>query len=348
MKRKLSTLLVLTLLFSMFCTTFASATEVDIPAVRVNGYLVHFTDAQPFIDENNRTMMPLRAVSEQLGALVTWDESIATATIVKNDISIDVTIGKETLEVTENESTTIVTMDTEAIKQDNRTYVPIRFVAEALGAYVDYSDYFNVVGIYQDVLSAEQIETLRAYPHTQSVRAISYEQYKKEQPSDKVDYFYNQGRESFLSANGYANSREFAYKNAQFSAPQQLVSLDTLLESENADEYYDMIIREAVAEFSISTENISLSFITDSSCVYQEDDFTNLAIAIRGYLVMEFHNVEAMTPEEIALAFSLGFDHLLEGKTAYIPADVHMATAYDLVEVHTTVALDTFEFMEVH
>ena len=48
-------------------------------------------------------------------------------------------------------------MDTAAVLKDSRTYVPFRFVAEALGAHVDYSDTYRTVGIYSDVATSEQV-----------------------------------------------------------------------------------------------------------------------------------------------------------------------------------------------
>jgi hypothetical protein len=55
-------------------------------------------------------------------------------------------------------------MDTAADNKDSRTFVPIRFVAEALGAWVGYSDLFNTVQIYQDQLSPAEITKLHSYP----------------------------------------------------------------------------------------------------------------------------------------------------------------------------------------
>lgn len=40
----------------------------EAPLVRVNGYTVSFPDAQLYIDENDRTLIPLRFVAEHLGA----------------------------------------------------------------------------------------------------------------------------------------------------------------------------------------------------------------------------------------------------------------------------------------
>lgn len=107
---------------------FIYDSRIDISKlhVRVNGYEAAFTDAQPYIDENNRTMLPLRAAVEALGAEVAWDQSTRTASITKNDVTVKVTIG-----------------------------------------------------IYQDVLTPEEIETLHQYELTYGQISSTYETWVK-------------------------------------------------------------------------------------------------------------------------------------------------------------------------
>ena len=82
------------------------------------------------------------------------------------------------MKVTEAGKVRSVKIDTEAVLKEGRTYVPIRFIAEALGAVVDYSDIYHTVGIYLGELTAEEITTLRGYAYTQPEYAISYEEAK--------------------------------------------------------------------------------------------------------------------------------------------------------------------------
>ncbi len=125
-------------------------------AVRVNGYLTDFPDAQPFIDENDRTLIPLRFVTEALGADVSWDQATKTATVEQDGIRCDITIGKADMLVTENGNTTTVTMDTQAVLKDSRTFVPIRYVAESLGAWVGWSNAYKTVEIVKGHLTPEE------------------------------------------------------------------------------------------------------------------------------------------------------------------------------------------------
>ncbi len=104
--------------------------------ISVDNVPVVFTDAKPFIDENSRTLVPVRAVSEMLNADVQWDDATKTATIQQNGKIVTIIIGSDIMTVDGN----AVQMDTKAIISESRTYIPIRFAAEALGLTVTYAE----------------------------------------------------------------------------------------------------------------------------------------------------------------------------------------------------------------
>ncbi len=103
--------------------------------IAVDGKEVEF-DAKPFIDENDRTQVPVRAVSEMLNADVDWDGETRTVTILRDTKTVNIIIGSDTITVDGK----TVKMDTAAIIKDNRTYIPVRFVAEALGMTVEWME----------------------------------------------------------------------------------------------------------------------------------------------------------------------------------------------------------------
>ena len=89
MKKKITRMLCLVLAMTTLLATgamAASPTSTTGPDVRVNGEIVDFPDGQPYVDENNRTMIPVRFVSEELGAKVTWNGATQSAVIEKNGI----------------------------------------------------------------------------------------------------------------------------------------------------------------------------------------------------------------------------------------------------------------------
>lgn len=104
-------------------------------SVRVDSTTVDFPDAKPFIDDNDRTQIPIRAVAEMLDCTVDWNGKTKTVTITNNDGDIvTITVGSDVL--TKNNET--IQMDTTAMIKDERTYIPIRFVAETMGLTVDW------------------------------------------------------------------------------------------------------------------------------------------------------------------------------------------------------------------
>ncbi|MCL2576839.1 MAG: copper amine oxidase N-terminal domain-containing protein [Defluviitaleaceae bacterium] len=83
------------------------------------------SDAAPFIDSGNRTMIPLRIVAEGLGANVDWNGRTRTVTVSLNGETIQLTIDVPLLD---NMGIPVIV--------NNLTFVPVRYVSEALGANV--------------------------------------------------------------------------------------------------------------------------------------------------------------------------------------------------------------------
>lgn len=102
--------------------------------VFVDGTEVSFPDQKPFINSDNRTLVPVRFVSEALGAEVDWIGLTRTVQINYNDKLILLEIGLKKATV----GLSIVSLDTAPAIVNDRTMVPLRFVSECLGAEVDW------------------------------------------------------------------------------------------------------------------------------------------------------------------------------------------------------------------
>ncbi len=190
--------------------------STDKLEVRVNGHLTQFPDAQPYIDENSRTLIPLRFVTEALGADVSWNQSAKIASVEKSGIRCDITIGSKAMAVTKDGNVDTVMMDTQAVLKDSRTFVPIRYVAEALGAYVDYSNYYKTVGIWQSIFTPEQIEYLQNLPIDYRMHTTdSSDHFIPEYSGEAINGRTENGFESFATA------REYVYRNVN-TAPVNL------------------------------------------------------------------------------------------------------------------------------
>ncbi|UFJ41325.1 copper amine oxidase N-terminal domain-containing protein [Brevibacillus humidisoli] len=115
------------------------AAQVAQVKVKVDGSLVNFPDAQPYIDESNsRTMVPARFVSEALGYQVFWNEATRKVIIHKmvggKGFIVTLKVGENKAEVDGK----VVTFDAKAVIKNDRTFVPLRFVSESFGADVDW------------------------------------------------------------------------------------------------------------------------------------------------------------------------------------------------------------------
>ncbi len=134
MKKTMRYLVTLVLAICMM-QAFALA---DAPiTVQLDGQNVTFTDAQPQI-VNDRTFLPVRAVFEAMGATVDFNDGVVTA--VRGGKTVKMTIDSTEASVTENGETTALTMDVAPFidAKLSRTYVPVRFAAQALGANVGW------------------------------------------------------------------------------------------------------------------------------------------------------------------------------------------------------------------
>ena len=108
----------------------------------LNDKIVKFDAAQPALI-NNRTMVPMRKIFEALKAEVTWDNNTQTAKATKDDMTVEITIGSNVMYSNGNP----VTIDSPALLLRNRTYVPVRFISNALGATVDWDNDKQIVYI---------------------------------------------------------------------------------------------------------------------------------------------------------------------------------------------------------
>lgn len=100
------------------------------------------TDQSPII-VNDRTLVPMRAIFEKLGASVDWNESAQAVTAVKGEREISLAIGGDVMRI-DGEAKTL---DVPAMLYNERTLVPVRAVSEALNCNVNWDGEENTVVI---------------------------------------------------------------------------------------------------------------------------------------------------------------------------------------------------------
>ena len=116
---------------AVFSPNTAGAAAKTI-TVEVNGKAVSFPDAKPYT-EGERVLIPVRFVSEALGAEVTYKNK--TVVIKQDGKTISMKPDMRTVTVDGKP----ITLDVPVRVKQQRTFVPLRFVSEALEAKVDWN-----------------------------------------------------------------------------------------------------------------------------------------------------------------------------------------------------------------
>jgi len=115
--------------------------QIGSDIMTVNGNAVQI-DAPAEI-KNGRTFLPLRAISEALGATVEWIAETQGITVTLGDNTIGLQIGNTSAVV----NGTVMTLDAAPYIKNNRTMVPFRLIAEGLGATVEWDPALRIVTV---------------------------------------------------------------------------------------------------------------------------------------------------------------------------------------------------------
>ncbi len=145
--------LALASLTAMFlASTIIAAPNSNSIKVVINNETIKLTDAVPYV-QDERTIVPIRVISENLGAVVNWDNQSQTFEIHAKPVSSNTNV---VIQGTVNEPTVLVnkveqrldSSDSVVVTLKNgRTYVPLRFFSETLGYGVNYNSDTRTVHI---------------------------------------------------------------------------------------------------------------------------------------------------------------------------------------------------------
>lgn len=132
-------------------TTFKQAegaTNTDKPAAATKTIVLQIGSAAVIVDDqaiindvapvirNDRTLVPIRVITEALGGQVAWNEAAKEVTLTVNGKEIKMTIGKA-----------LEKYGVAPVIIGGRTFVPVRFVADELGAVTTWDDATKTVTI---------------------------------------------------------------------------------------------------------------------------------------------------------------------------------------------------------
>ena len=111
--------------------------QIGRKSISVNGNLAQ-KDVAPVI-QNSRTLVPIRFITESLGGAVAWNGESKEVTLLLDGKEIKMTIGK-----------TLEKYGVAPVIMDSRTYVPVRFVADALGAQTSWNEAEKTVTLVRE------------------------------------------------------------------------------------------------------------------------------------------------------------------------------------------------------
>ncbi|MGM9551753.1 MAG: copper amine oxidase N-terminal domain-containing protein [Clostridia bacterium] len=150
MKKLLSVFMAVMLVLTMVCPALAEENEIS---VYLDAEKIDF-DVKPQII-NGRTMVPIRAIFEKMGAVVDWDGSTNTAVCTKDGTVVKMTVNSMDMYINNQ----ITKMDVSPVVIEGRTLAPVRYVAEAFGGYVQWSVLNNAV-----VICSKDVYAYTDYP----------------------------------------------------------------------------------------------------------------------------------------------------------------------------------------
>jgi hypothetical protein len=196
---------------------------------RINGQSQSL-DAAPYI-KNNRTMVPIRFISEQMGAKVDWINSERKVAITMGSVAISLWVDKSVAYVNGVERK----LDASPEIVGSRTFVPIRFISENMGAKVYWVDSEQRVTVVQKVIMATSTPTASTAtptppkPWEVGGEKINEKYYTSDSntgnklsiivdkvlyyPVDLGDYFYTYGLEFRISIENIGSQVDFFYSD---------------------------------------------------------------------------------------------------------------------------------------
>ena len=194
--------------------------------VTVNSNPVKWTDVQPFINADSRTMVPLRAVAEALGLEVSWDGNAREAVFSSGSKTIYFPIDSTRYRT---ESGSYGTMDTAAVIVNSRTFAPIRYLAEYFGYAVGWDGATRTVSI-----SGSSDPGPVSHGYVWVLKDTEYKLNDTDNEYSTIDYTYLgvvDGMVTFKRTGGYNHNGKYALCDGTYScqeAPGTIPAGDTV------------------------------------------------------------------------------------------------------------------------
>lgn len=244
--------------------------ENDIQ-VKLDGKTLSF-DVPPQII-NDRTMVPLRAIFEALGASVEWNQETKTVTSTKGDTTIKLTIDSNTMYVNDN----TVTLDSPACVVNDRTLVPVRAISEAYKTKVDWNGDTRTVVISSSDNNTNNITSNSSTP-VQTEQSTS----KTTETQDKLPLINHEYGP--ITLNNNYSSGEYWYSNNISSL------VFTKRKTTNIGKYQLYLSMQGITDYNLA--NVKVYFYDNNNRVLDEVWFTHDVTPNVEYNVLDYRYVD--------------------------------------------------------
>ncbi|WP_046216010.1 copper amine oxidase N-terminal domain-containing protein [Paenibacillus wulumuqiensis] len=132
----LSLFLLIVFCFPKESSAQAATKATSPPILKINQYYILFTyPTSPYVDKNNRLLVPLRSLSDLLGAEVSYNGSSKTANIKLNGHNLMVTTNSKDVVIDQ----VAKQMDTIPVQKMNSLFVPLKVLLEYLDVKGNYN-----------------------------------------------------------------------------------------------------------------------------------------------------------------------------------------------------------------
>lgn len=178
--KMLSIILAIVLSITMCCSCNAQEAKNDdfVLIMQIGNPVMSVNSAEQNIDEsgttpiiqNGRTLVPIRAIIEAMGGSVTWEQDTQTAELQYNDDRIELTISSNTAYLND----TANTIDTAPVIINDRTMMPVRFIAEGFKFDVEWNEDTQTITIKKQSDELKEIAADKPQQSTDSKFLVVY------------------------------------------------------------------------------------------------------------------------------------------------------------------------------
>lgn len=297
-KRHMFSLLFMVTLLLLSCTV--SAWADDTIKIIVNGSEVN-ADAAPYL-KNDRTMVPIRFITEPLGAVLSWQPGEngagGKASLTLDGKTVDLVIGSKEGVVNGQ----VVVMDVAAEIVQGRTFVPLRFAGENLGATVNWD------GAAKEVTVTYQKPTTNVSLSSKKIMGFYYDYYSLDDItgdaadfSDVIHFGY------LLKADGTVREKD-NFAGDKFAAEGKRLAEKKGMKTQMLVTAFDRTISDAVLgdeALRTNTINSIVQFVKEEDFDGVNLDYEVVSVSMRDNFTAFVRDLKAALPSDVVLSLSL-------------------------------------------